>query len=57
MNKAVQDQWQLVLEFTQYLKERIRDWLAPVICTLLILGTLGFFLEGSALAPAVYSIL
>ena len=56
MNKAVQDQWQLVLEFTQYLKERISDWLAPVICTLLMLGTLGFFLEGSVLAPATYSI-
>ena len=56
MNKAVQEQWQLVLEFTQYLKECIRDWLAPVIGTLLMLGTLGFFLEGSALAPAIYSI-
>ena len=56
MNKAVQDQWQLVLEFMQYLKDRITDWLAPVICTPLMLGTLGFFLEGSALGPAIYSI-
>jgi len=56
MNKAVQDQWQLVLEFTDYLKERKTYWLAPVIFILLMLGTLGFFLEGSALAPAIYSI-
>ena len=56
MNKAVQDQWQLELEFMQYLKERITDWLTPVICTLLMLGTLGFFLEGSALGLAIYSI-
>ena len=56
MNNAVQEQWQLVLEFTQYLKERKNYWLAPVIFVLLMLGTLGFFLEGSALAPAIYSI-
>ena len=28
----------------------------PVIFILLMLGTLGFFLEGSALAPTIYSI-
>ena len=56
MNNAVHEYWRLVLEFTEYLKERKTYWLAPVIFTLLMIGTLGFFLEGSALAPAIYSI-
>lgn len=43
-------------EFAEYLNERKSYWLAPVIFTLLLLGSLAFFLEGSVLAPAIYSI-
>jgi hypothetical protein len=46
----------LVSEFTGYLKDRKSYWLAPVIFALLLLGSLAFFLEGSVLAPAIYSI-
>ena len=56
MITAVKEYWGLVSEFAAYLMERKTYWLAPVIFTLLMLGTLGFFLEGSALAPAIYSI-
>ena len=46
----------LVAEFVMYLKERKSYWLAPVIFVLLLLSALAFFLEGSVLAPAIYSI-
>lgn len=43
-------------EFVQFVGERKSYWLAPVIFALLLLAALGFFLEGSVLAPAIYSI-
>jgi len=43
-------------EFFEFIAERKSYWLAPLIFILLLLGTLGFFLEGSVLAPAIYSI-
>jgi hypothetical protein len=46
----------LVAEFVMYLKESRSYWLAPVIFVLLLLSALAFFLEGSVLAPAIYSI-
>ena len=44
------------IEFAQYLNERKSFWLAPVIFSVLLLGSLAFFLEGSVVAPAIYSI-
>jgi len=46
----------LVREFVDYLIERRTYWLAPIIFLLLMLGTVAFFLEGSVVAPAIYSI-
>jgi hypothetical protein len=46
----------LVAEFVMFLKEKKSYWLAPVIFALLLLSALAFFLEGSVLAPAIYSI-
>jgi len=46
----------LVQEFRSYLKERKSYWLAPVIFVILMFATLAFFLEGSVMAPAIYSI-
>jgi hypothetical protein len=46
----------IVGEFIQFIGERKSYWLAPVIFVLLLLAALGFFLEGSVLAPAIYSI-
>ncbi len=43
-------------ELVTYLRERQSYWLAPVVFMLLLLGSLMFFLEGSTLAPAIYSI-
>lgn len=43
-------------EFTIYLKEKKSYWLAPIIFVLMALSALAFFLEGSVLAPAIYSV-
>ena len=50
------DYFSLVAEFAMYLKESKSYWLAPLIFVLLLLSALAFFLEGSVLAPAIYSI-
>lgn len=46
----------LFTEFSMYLKEKKSYWLAPVIFVLLAMSALAFFLEGSVLAPAIYSV-
>ena len=52
----VKDYYSLIEEFVLYLREMKSYWLAPVIFVLLALSALTFFLEGSVLAPAIYSI-
>ena len=52
----VKDYYSLGAEFVMFLKERKSYWLAPVIFVLLLLSALAFFLEGSVLAPAIYSV-
>ena len=50
------DYFNLIAEFSMYLKESKSYWLAPVMFVLLALSALAFFLEGSVLAPAIYSV-
>ena len=38
------------------LKVRKKDWLAPLIITLILMGSLILFTQGSVLAPFIYSI-
>jgi hypothetical protein len=38
----------------EFLMERKKWWLLPIVLALLILGLLLFFAEGSAVAPFVY---
>lgn len=38
------------------IRERRKYWLAPLIFLLLLLGTLFFALEGSIVAPLIYTI-
>jgi uncharacterized protein DUF5989 len=56
VDTRVQDYTGLAREFVDYLRERKTLWLAPLIFVLLMLATVGFFLEGSMVAPAIYSI-
>ncbi|PIQ77319.1 hypothetical protein COV82_05140 [Candidatus Peregrinibacteria bacterium CG11_big_fil_rev_8_21_14_0_20_46_8] len=43
-------------EFWYFMKKYKRWWLAPIIFFLLVLGTVIFVLEGSALAPFIYTL-
>ena len=54
--EKVKEYSNLIEEFAMYLRENKSYWLAPVIFGLLLLSSLAFFLEGSVLAPAIYSI-
>lgn len=43
-------------EWLRMMRERKKVWLAPLIFILLLLGTLIFALEGSIVAPLIYTI-
>jgi len=46
----------IILEFWQFLKERKKWWLAPIIVFLLLTGLLIFMTSGSAVAPFIYTL-
>lgn len=46
----------IIKEFLEFLRERKKWWLAPIVIFLLLLGGLLVFAKGSALAPFIYSI-
>ncbi len=46
----------IIKEFWDFLRERKRWWLAPIVLFLLVLGVLLVFAKGSALAPFIYSL-
>jgi hypothetical protein len=46
----------IIKEFFYFLKVRKVWWLAPIIIFLLVLGILIIFVEGSALAPFIYTL-
>lgn len=39
-----------------FMKERKKFWLAPIIIVLLLLGVLIVFAQGSAVAPFIYTL-
>ncbi len=43
-------------ELWRFIKNRKKWWLAPIILTLLILGSLIVLAEGSVLAPLIYTL-
>jgi hypothetical protein len=45
-----------ISEFWNFLKERKKWWLLPIVVFLLVLGVLIVFAQGSALAPFIYTI-
>lgn len=46
----------LLKELWQFLKERKKFWLLPIILTLLLFGVLIVLTSGSAIAPFVYTL-
>ena len=46
----------LVRELWDFLNERKKWWLAPIIVVMVVVGALLVFAQGSALAPFIYTI-
>jgi hypothetical protein len=46
----------IIKEFFDFLRERKKWWIAPIVLFLLLLGGLLVFAKGSALAPFIYSL-
>ena len=46
----------LLQDIWDYLKVRKKYWLAPLIITILLMGALIIFTQGSVVAPFIYSI-
>ena len=44
------------VELWDFMKERKKFWLLPIIITLLLLGSLIVLTQGSAVAPFVYTL-
>ena len=45
-----------IREFLEFLKERKKYWLLPIIIVLVIFGGLIILAQGSAVAPFIYTI-
>ena len=43
-------------ELWEFMRERKKFWLAPIIILLLVLGGLIVLMEGSAMAPFIYTL-
>ena len=48
--------FELLKDVYDFLKTRKKYWLAPLIITIILMGTLIIFTQGSVLAPFIYSI-
>ncbi len=46
----------IISEFWDFLKERKKWWLTPIVIFLVLLGALIIFTEGSAVAPFIYTL-
>jgi len=46
----------IMSEFWDFLKERKKWWLAPIVIFLVLLSALIIFTEGSAVAPFIYTL-
>ena len=47
---------ELVNDVLDFLKTRKKFWLAPLIITIILMGALIVFTQGSVVAPFIYSI-
>tara|TARA_Y100000991_G_C21753466_1_gene255663 strand:- start:27 stop:188 length:162 start_codon:yes stop_codon:yes gene_type:complete len=48
--------FELIIDIWDFLKVRKKYWLAPLIITILLLGTIFVVTQGSVVAPFIYSI-
>ena len=47
---------ELLFDIWDFLKVRKKYWLAPLIITIIFMGALLFFTQGTIVAPFIYSI-
>ena len=47
---------ELIKDIWDFLRVRKKYWLAPLIITIVLMGTLIVFTQGSVIAPFIYSI-
>ena len=47
---------EFIKDLWDFMKERKKFWLAPIIIVMLLLGALIVFTQGSAVAPFIYTI-
>ena len=47
---------ELLRDIFQFFKVRKKYWLAPLVITLILMGALIIFTQGSVIAPFIYSI-
>ncbi len=47
---------ELIIDIWDFLKIRKKYWLAPLIITIILMGALIVFTQGSVVAPFIYSI-
>ena len=52
----MQELFELLGEIWDFLKVRKKFWLAPLIITIILMGALIVFTQGSVVAPFIYSI-
>lgn len=48
--------WDIVKDLWAFMKERRKFWLAPIIIVLVMLGALVVFVQGTAVAPFIYTL-
>ncbi len=56
IKEKLKDSLELARDLFELMAERKKYWLAPLIFFLLLIGTLIFALEGSIVAPFIYTI-
>ena len=54
--KKMEAFWDLVTEVWAFLRVRKKYWLAPLIITLVLMGALIVFSQGSVVAPFIYTL-
>jgi len=48
--------FELMRDLWDFMRERKKFWLAPIVVVLLLLGALIVFAQGSAVAPFIYTL-
>lgn len=48
--------WDLIKDLFAFMRERKKFWLAPILVIMVLLGVLIVFVQGSVIAPFIYTL-